>query len=91
MSKDYMFECRGCNKADKTYWYNDEENPESDGEQYSHGYPTSKHHHWARQDAYGIYTGLYCTKCYHNPEIYTYHKHEYFDEAYAGERMEEDY
>ena len=39
----------------------------------------------------GIYTGLFCEKCYDNPEIYTYRKDEYFDEAYAGERLEEDY
>jgi len=50
-----------------------------------------QYHMWARNDAYGIYTGLYCEKCYDNPEIYTYRKDEYFDEAYAGERLEEDY
>ena len=49
-----------------------------------------QHHMWARNDAYGIYTGLYCEKCYDNPEIYTYRKDEYFDEAYAGERLEEE-
>ena len=46
---------------------------------------------WARTDAYGIYTGLYCSKCYDDPEKYTYRKDEYFDPAYAGERLEEDY
>lgn len=50
-----------------------------------------QYHMWARNDAYGIYTGLYCEKCYDNPEIYTYRKDEYFDTAYAGERLEEDY
>ena len=50
-----------------------------------------RYHMWARNDVYGIYTGLYCEKCYDNPEIYTYRKDEYFDEAYAGERLEEDY
>ena len=50
-----------------------------------------QHHMRARNDAYGIYTGLFCSKCYDNPEIYTYRKDEYFDEAYAGERLEEDY
>ena len=33
-----------------------------------------QYHQWARQDAYGIYTGLYCGECYDNPEIYTYRK-----------------
>tara|TARA_Y100000004_G_C8831976_1_gene376599 strand:+ start:143 stop:364 length:222 start_codon:yes stop_codon:yes gene_type:complete len=50
-----------------------------------------QYHMWARNDAYGIYTGLYCSKCYDDPTIYTYRKDEYFDEAYAGERLEEDY
>ena len=49
-----------------------------------------KYHMWARNDAYGIYTGLYCSKCYDNPEIYSYRKDEYFDEAYAGERLKEE-
>ena len=50
-----------------------------------------QYHMWAWNDVYGIYTGLFCEKCYDNPEIYTYRKDEYFDEAYAGERLEEDY
>ena len=49
------------------------------------------HHWWARNDNYGIYTGTYCNECYNDPNIYTYRKHDYFDEAYAGERLEEDY
>ena len=56
MEKEYMFVCRGCHKPDKTYWYNDEGKPEADSE--LHGYPTTAHHHWRRQDNYGIYTGL---------------------------------
>lgn len=24
------------------------------------------YHMWARNDAYGIYTGLFCDKCYNN-------------------------
>ena len=51
-----------------------------------------EHHQWARSDAYGIYTGLYCEKCYDNPEKYQYRRDRYFDEGYAGERLEpEDY
>ena len=45
-----------------------------------------KYHKWARNDAYGIYTGLYCDKCYkHN---YPYKKYRYHDESYCGERIE---
>ena len=43
-----------------------------------------------RCDAYGIYTGLYCDKCYDDPQKYTYKKDRYFDPAYAGERLEEE-
>ena len=48
-------------------------------------------HMWARVDAYGIYTGLYCDKCYDDKEKYTYRKDRYHDEAYCGEKLEEDY
>jgi len=47
------------------------------------------YHMWARNDAYGIYTGLFCDKCYNNN--YPYKKDRYFDESYCGERLEEDY
>ena len=47
-----------------------------------------EHHEWARNDAYGIFTGLYCNKCYNDSEQYTYRKDRYFDESYAGERLE---
>ena len=49
-----------------------------------------EHHMWSRADAYGIYTGLYCDKCYDDPHKYTYRKDRYYDPAYAGERMEPD-
>ena len=51
-----------------------------------------EHHEWARNDAYGIYTGLYCHKCYDDPTKYTYRKDRYHDESYCGEKLEsEDY
>ena len=50
-----------------------------------------QYHQWARNDNYGIYTGLYCNKCYDDPEKYTYRKDNYYDPAYAGEQLEEDY
>ena len=53
--------------------------------------PRASEHYWARNDSYGIYTGLYCNGCYDDSNIYTYRKDEYFDEAYVGERMESDY
>ena len=46
------------------------------------------YHMWARNDAYGIYTGLYCDKCY--KDNYRYRKDRYHDEAYCGERLEPD-
>ena len=48
------------------------------------------YHHWARNDAYGIYTGLYCDDCYESDK-YPCRKDYYYDPAYAGERMDEDY
>tara|TARA_R100000152_G_C6589783_1_gene50656 strand:+ start:185 stop:520 length:336 start_codon:yes stop_codon:yes gene_type:complete len=48
--------------------------------------PKTTHHMWARADAYGIYTGLYCDDCYENN--YPYKKNRYHDEAYCGERLE---
>ena len=48
------------------------------------------YHEWGREDAYGIYTGIYCDRCY-NSSRYPYRRDEYFDPAYAGERLDEDY
>lgn len=48
-----------------------------------------KYHEWARNDFYGMYTGLYCDDCYKNN--YPYRKDDYFDPAYAGERLEPEY
>ena len=48
------------------------------------------YHEWARCDAYGIYTGLFCNDCY-DSERYPYRKDDYHDPAYAGERLDEDY
>ena len=47
-------------------------------------------HAWAKTDAYGIYTGIYCDDCY-NSDKYPYRKDYYHDPAYCGERMNEDY
>ena len=49
------------------------------------------YHYWARNDAYGLYTGLYCDDCF-GTDKYPYRTDRYFDPAYAGECMEaEDY
>lgn len=42
-----------------------------------------------RYDHYGIPTGYYCNDCYENN--YPYRKDAYFDPAFAGERMDDDY
>ena len=49
-------------------------------------------HWWARYDAYGIFTGIYCDDCYNSGESdrYPYRKDEYHDPMYAGERLETD-
>lgn len=47
-----------------------------------------RHHYWNRHDAYGVYTGMYCDRCYESN--YPYRKDRYYDEGYAGERLEED-
>ena len=67
---EYLYNCRGCQKPDEE---NVRESP-------------IEYHMWARADAYGIYTGLYCDKCYKSN--YPYRKDRYFDPAYAGERLE---
>jgi len=86
MEIEYQFHCSGCTKPDKEHIMND-------------GHPLSQdtyssikitEHMWARNDAYGIYTGLYCDKCYNDPHTYTYRKDKYHDEAYCGERLEPD-
>tara|TARA_R100000995_G_scaffold71832_2_gene40516 strand:+ start:142 stop:399 length:258 start_codon:yes stop_codon:yes gene_type:complete len=82
MKKEYLFHCAGCEKPDKEYIMNDGHPLSQD----TYDGPRITEHNWARNDAYGIYTGLYCDKCYkHN---YPYKKYRYHDEAYCGERIE---
>ena len=47
------------------------------------------YHAWARSDAYGVYTGVYCDDCYESDK-YPDRKDNYNDESYAGERMNDD-
>lgn len=47
-------------------------------------------HDWQRQDYYGLPTGTFCDKCYKSDD-YPYRRDDYYDPAYAGERMDEDY
>ena len=87
--REHLYHCGGCGKGDKDYPIKFDDYGH---EQEIMNTPESiEYHQWARSDAYGIYTGLYCDKCYKDSNIYTYRKDEYFDPAYAGERMEEDY
>ena len=92
MSKeDYLYHCNGCDKADKNYPIPEyDPNEELQDKQINICSPI-EYHEWARSDAYGIYTGLYCHKCYEDQEKYTYRKDRYHDEGYCGERLEEDY
>ena len=105
MDNNYLYHCKGCGKPDKEYPNKEIECDECEGTGYGHienpcwkcnGYgeymqrTSVEYHMWSRADAYGIYTGLYCDKCYDDPSKYTYRKDRYYDPAYAGERMEPD-
>ena len=81
-------ECKGTGLEDENGFQDDCWKCEGYGEYLPR--TSVKYHMWSRADAYGIYTGLYCDKCYDDPEKYTYRKDEYYDPAYAGERMEPD-
>tara|TARA_Y100000361_G_C10915148_1_gene215986 strand:- start:219 stop:443 length:225 start_codon:yes stop_codon:yes gene_type:complete len=70
VENDYLYNCRGCKKPDKD---NIRVKPIT-------------YHKWARCDAYGIYTGMYCDKCYSGSK-YPYKKNRYHDPSYAGERL----
>ena len=83
MNTEYLFRCAGCKKPDKEF-------PMEQYDEPIYNAPRVSEHMWARVDAYGIYTGLYCDKCYDDPQKYTYRKDNYYDPAYAGERMNPD-
>ena len=80
---EYLYHCKGCQKADEEYplKFDDYEVDEP-----IYNAPKVEYHMWARNDAYGIYTGLYCDDCYKNN--YPYRKDRYHDESYCGERLE---
>ena len=80
---EYLYHCKGCQKADEEYplKFDDYEVDEP-----IYNAPKVEYHMWARNDAYGIYTGLYCDDCYKNN--YPYRKDRYHDESYCGERVE---
>tara|TARA_R110002012_G_scaffold8553_1_gene39374 strand:- start:524 stop:790 length:267 start_codon:yes stop_codon:yes gene_type:complete len=85
MEKEYLYHCSGCQKSDKDF-PDKETRCEHTGELYVPRCTPLTYHKWARSDAYGIYTGLYCDKCYkHN---YPYKRGRYHDESYCGERIE---
>ena len=85
MDREYMFHCSGCHKPDKEFplKFDDYEYGEP-----IYNAPSVRYHQWSRADAYGIYTGLYCDKCY--IDNYPYRRDRYHDESYCGERMEPD-
>ena len=80
---EYLYHCKGCQKADEEYplKFDDYEVDEP-----IYNAPKVEYHMWARNYAYGIYTGLYCDDCYKNN--YPYRKDRYHDESYCGERLE---
>ena len=80
---EYLYHCKGCQKADEEYPLKFD-HYEVDEPIYNA--PKVEYHMWARNDAYGIYTGLYCDDCYKNN--YPYRKDRYHDESYCGERLE---
>jgi len=86
-NEEYLYNCNGCGKDDKNY-PNKEIQDEDTGEYYTPKCNNIEYHEWARNDAYGFFTGLFCHKCYNDSEQYTYRKDRYFDESYAGERLE---
>ena len=86
---EYLYNCAGCNKPDKEY-PNKEIRCEETGDLFVQRLTKLMYHMWYRTDAYNMYTGLYCDKCYNDPHIYTYRKDRYHDEAYCGERLEPD-
>ena len=97
MDNNYLYHCAGCKKPDTDYPDKDVQCEECQGNggdcPKCEGYGTYTeycrpiaYHKWAQTDAYGIYTGLYCDKCYKTN--YPYKKGRYFDPAYCGETME---
>ena len=85
---NYLYHCRGCQKPDKEYPDKEVHELDEQRRQVGRRKIPVEYHMWARADAYGIYTGLYCDDCYENN--YPYRRDEYYDPAYAGERMEPD-
>ena len=86
MDSKYRFNCKGCRKPDKDFpkLFQDYEVGET-----VHNCPSVTEHRWARNDAYGMFTGIYCDKCY-DSDKYPYRKDRYHDPMYAGERLEPD-
>ncbi len=88
MNHDYLYHCAGCQKHDEEY-PDEEKFSEETGEWYVPRCRPLEYHKWARNDAYGIYTGLYCDKCYKSN--YPYEKGRYHDPGYCGESLDNDY
>mgnify|MGYP003646140649 FL=1 len=80
----YLYHCAGCKKEDKDF-PDKEMKCKNTGIYYLPMCHPLEYHMWARNDAYGIYTGLYCDKCYKSN--YPYKKHRYYDKSYCGEEL----
>ena len=84
--KEECFMCEGRGTCEEIY--NDGWCADCEGTGKREYIPKTTHHHWARVDAYGIYTGVYCDKCY--KDNYPYKRGRYHDPAYCGESMDEE-
>ena len=85
-TKEYMFYCSGCKKPDKDFpkKFSDYEVGEE-----IYNCPKVTEHYWARYDAYGIYTGIYCDECYNSGDSgkYPYRKDSYQHLLEHGEHI----
>ncbi len=86
MSREYKYHCNGCRKPDKDFplRFQDYEVGEE-----IYNCPPVTEHRWARCDAYGIYTGIYCDECYDSDDSdkYPYRKDDYAPDLEHGEHI----
>ena len=50
-----------------------------------------KYHEWAREDAYGIFTGHYCDDCYENNYPYRKDRYPTMENDGMGDYLNDDY
>ena len=86
MDREYKYYCGGCKKPDKDFplRFQDYEVGEE-----IYNCPPVTEHRWARRDAYGIFTGIYCDDCYESNDssLYPYRKDSYAHDLEHGEHI----